>query len=455
MMGFMRWVPGLAVVAAAGSLVGCGGGSGAPSGQTRVDALFDNASFVNNGQEVRIAGARVGTVQGVELTADRRARVEMTIDSAFAPFRRDASCTILPQGLIGEKFVECDGGTNGAPVLAGDGDDVPTVPLKNNESPVDLDLVVAMLGEPTNVRLQLLFNELGITTATRGADISAAIRRANPALRAIRDTLDVVSKDRAALGRVVEAADTVAAELDRRKDDLAGVFDSGAKVLETTSDERVALDRALATLPSSLSALRPALTELRSLSRDATPTVRALRAAAPSLRTLAGNIEPLSDSARPTLRTLASAARTGIPVIKRTAPQMARLRRTTAALVPNVPLAADLGTSLVDNAFPENFLGGFFYNAALSTSRFDDVSHILPAHLNLGPCMFPATAVQSGCSARFADDGTGKDITSQQPNAEARTKLNDELNRLLGGPQGSKADPTTRKTTTSDRRAGR
>lgn len=448
MKAFSRLAPALAVTVAVAALTGCGGGSEGATGQTRVDALFDNASFVNNGQEVRIAGANVGTVQGVELTDDRRARVKMSIDSAFAPFRGDASCTILPQSLIGEKFVECDGGTSSAPELAGDGEDVPTVPLKNNQSPVDLDLIVAMLGEPTNVRLQLLFNELGITTATRGADISAAIRRANPALRAIRDTLDVVSKDRAALGRVVEAADTVSAELDRRKDDLAGVFDSGAQVLKATSDERVALDRALATLPSSLAALRPALTELRSLSRDGTPTVRALRAAAPSLRTLAGNVEPLSDSARPTLRTLASAARTGIPVIKRTAPQMARLRRTTAALVPNVPLAADLGTSLVDNAFPENFLGGFFYNAALATSRFDDISHILPAHLSLGPCMTPATAVQSGCSARFADDGTGKDITSQQPNAEARTKLNAELNEMLGRPADAKAS-------TADRKAGR
>lgn len=447
MRTLFRLAPALAVTALVGTLAGCGGGSEAATGQTRVDALFDNASFVNNGQEVRIAGARVGTVQGVELTSDHRARVQMSIDSKFTPFRRDAECSILPQSLIGEKFVECDGGTTGAPVLAadGDGDGVPTVPLKNNHSPVDLDLVVAMLGEPTNVRLQLLFNELGITTATRGADISAAIRRANPALRAIRDTLDVVSKDRVALGRVVDAADTVVAELDRRKDDLAGVFDSGAQVLKATSDERDALDRALATLPSSLSALRPALTELRSLSRDGTPTVRALRAAAPSLRTLAGNVEPLSDSARPTLRTLASAARTGIPVVKRTAPQMARLRRTTAALVPSVPLAAELGTSLVDNAFPENFLGGFFYNAALATSRFDDISHILPAHLNLGPCMFPVTAVQSGCSARFADDGTGKDITSQQPNAEARTKVNDELSKMLGQPADAKSSTPNRK----------
>lgn len=444
----MRFAPILTTLVVAGTLAGCGGGSEGAAGQVRIDALFDNASFVNSGQEVRIAGARVGTVQGVELTSDRRARVKMSIDSKFAPFRTDAECSILPQSLIGEKFVECDGGTNTAPVLAAGGDDVPTVPLKNNHSPVDLDLVVAMLGEPTNVRLQLLFNELGITTATRGADISAAIRRANPALRAIRDTLDVVSTDRASLGRVVDAADTVSAELDRRKSDLAGVFDSGSQVLKATSDERQALDRALATLPSSLAALRPALTELRSLARDGTPTVRALRVAAPSLRTLAGNVKPLSSSARPTLRTLASAARTGIPVIKRTAPQMARLRRTTAALVPNVPLAADLGTSLVDNAFPENFFGGFFYNAALATSRFDDLSHILPAHVNLGPCMTPATAVQSGCSARFADDGTGKDITSQQPNAEQLADLNGELTRMLGRPAGAKTSP-------ADRKAGR
>jgi hypothetical protein len=62
--------------------------------------------------------------------------------------------------------------------------------------------------------------------------------------------------------------------------------------------------------------------------------------------------------------------------------------------------------------------------------------------------MTPATSVQSGCSARFADDGTGKDITSQQPNAEARAKLNAELNKMLDAPADAKAR-------TTDRKAGR
>ena len=74
----LRLGPVFAVATIAGLLAGCGGGSEGATGQARVDALFDNASFVNNGQEVRIAGARVGTVQGIELTGDR-AQVESTI----------------------------------------------------------------------------------------------------------------------------------------------------------------------------------------------------------------------------------------------------------------------------------------------------------------------------------------------------------------------------------------
>jgi len=99
-------VLGLGAFALAASAFGGSGGSG-----YRVDALFDNASNLIPGQDVKIAGAKVGSVVGVRLTHDRRARVQMQVDGRFAPFRSDADCTIQPQSLIGEKFVQCTPGT--------------------------------------------------------------------------------------------------------------------------------------------------------------------------------------------------------------------------------------------------------------------------------------------------------------------------------------------------------
>jgi phospholipid/cholesterol/gamma-HCH transport system substrate-binding protein len=99
----------LALVAAvAGALLATGAGE--ERGE-RVDAIFDNASGLIPGQDVKIAGARVGEVLDVRLTPDRRARVEMEVRSGFVPFRADARCSIRPQSLIGEKFVQCDPGT--------------------------------------------------------------------------------------------------------------------------------------------------------------------------------------------------------------------------------------------------------------------------------------------------------------------------------------------------------
>ena len=97
----------------------------------------------------------------IHLTEDRKARVEMEIEEGFAPFRADAECTIRPQSLIGEKFVQCHPGTPDRPPLADGDDGAPTVPLEQTHSPVDLDLVFAALRQPYSQRLAIILNELG------------------------------------------------------------------------------------------------------------------------------------------------------------------------------------------------------------------------------------------------------------------------------------------------------
>jgi phospholipid/cholesterol/gamma-HCH transport system substrate-binding protein len=90
--------------------------SSGDSGAYKVRAIFDNAGFVVKGEEVRIAGAKVGQVESVGLTMPGdtaseeggphaepgKAVVVMSIDDpGFRDFRTDASCLIRPQSLIG------------------------------------------------------------------------------------------------------------------------------------------------------------------------------------------------------------------------------------------------------------------------------------------------------------------------------------------------------------------
>ncbi|MSW51484.1 MAG: MCE family protein [Actinobacteria bacterium] len=416
-------------------LAGCGGGGDAgregSTGDTRLDAIFDNASFVGAGQDVRVAGATVGKVTEVELTKDRKARISMDIEPAFLPFRKDASCTILPQSLIGEKFVECDPGKPSSQPLEGTGGNPATVALEQTQSPVDLDLVVAMLGQPTNVRTQLLLNEFGAGFATRGKDLDAAIRRSNPFLQNARKTLTVLEGDKAALGRIVEASDTILAELDDRKNDITGTFDGAAEALKPTSQYRVQLDQAIAKLPPTLQALKPALRSLRDLSDDARPTLASLRQSSPALSTLAGDLGPLSDAARPALRTLASASRTGTPILRRALPDLRQLQGTISALAPVSPVARNINTSLSDNGAIEN-LARFIYVVPMATARKDAISHIVPANVVLTPCLLFSETPQPGCEAKFTSEASG---ANQLRSSQMKSFLEQQKQRAAEQPK--------------------
>src|SRR5437868_3312687 len=96
------------LVIATGVIVVMGTGAGGSSGSYEVRAIFRNAFSVIPGEDVKIAGVKVGKIKSLDVTADQKAAVVLDITQAgFQDFRTDAQCTIRPQSLIGEKFVEC------------------------------------------------------------------------------------------------------------------------------------------------------------------------------------------------------------------------------------------------------------------------------------------------------------------------------------------------------------
>src|SRR5690349_21313955 len=95
----------VAVIVVAVIAIGAGGNS---SGDYKVRAIFNNASFLIPGEDVKIAGAKVGKVDSLDVTPDLRAAAVLDItDSGFKDFRQDAQCQIRLQSVIGEKLVEC------------------------------------------------------------------------------------------------------------------------------------------------------------------------------------------------------------------------------------------------------------------------------------------------------------------------------------------------------------
>lgn len=396
-------------------LVLLGAASGDEERTYRVDAIFDNAAGLIPGQDVKIAGARVGSVDAIHLTRGRKARVQMKISKGFAPFRSDADCVIRPQSLIGEKFVQCDPGTPRGRTLA-ERDGTPTVPLGQTHSPVDLDLVFAALRRPYRERLAILMNELGAGLAGRPEELSEAIRRANPALQETRRVLAILGSDRDALRRLVERSDRVLAELAAKDRDVVRFVDRADVASRAVARRTDDLSESVRLLPALLQELEPSANRLAALSNDATPLVRDLRRSAEPLRAVLADVGPLSDAARPALAKLSEMSKTGRRAVRSTRPVAAALRPVARRLPPIAELLAQLNESMRDTGSIEG-LQNFSYYAALATSRFDRISHILPSYQVGGTCQQYAEKPVPGCSAHWA--GSAADEAAP---AEARAR---------------------------------
>src|SRR5438874_7999206 len=100
-------IGGFAVAVVVTAVVALGAG-GSNSGDYKVRAIFNNATFLIAGEDVKVAGAKVGKVDSLDVTPDLRAAAVLDItDPAFKDFRQDAQCEIRLQSVIGEKLVNC------------------------------------------------------------------------------------------------------------------------------------------------------------------------------------------------------------------------------------------------------------------------------------------------------------------------------------------------------------
>jgi ABC-type transporter Mla subunit MlaD len=329
----------------------------------------------------------------------------MEVEEGFAPFRADAECTIRPQSLIGEKFVQCHPGTPDRPPLADGDDGAPTVPLEQTHSPVDLDLVFAALRRPYAERLQIILGELGTGVAGRAEDLNAAIRRANPALQEINGVLRILDRDRAALGRLVEQSDRVIAELARRRGEVTSFIDRSDRVAREVAGRRDALGLAIERLPPLLDELEPTADRLAALAADATPTLRDLRRAAPGAEALLADFDPVAEAARPALNALADTSEVGRRAVRAARPVARRLKPVAAILVPITELAADLNESLRDSGAVEGLQLYTFYGAG-AQARFDRFSHILPSYQIASTCQQYAREPLPECNARFRGESS-------------------------------------------------
>src|SRR6185312_7968825 len=100
----------------------------------KVNAMFHNVNGLMAGNNVRFAGIDVGTLESVQIINDSNIKVVMVIETKDQSFiRENAVASIGTDGLMGNKIVNINGGSPGAPALK-KGDTLATLrPIETDE----------------------------------------------------------------------------------------------------------------------------------------------------------------------------------------------------------------------------------------------------------------------------------------------------------------------------------
>lgn len=389
-------------VAAATAIAVAGRGSGA-SGDYRVDALFDTAKGLIKGNQVMMAGARVGTVTQIRLTPAYKARVEMRLDADHAPFYANARCQIRPVALIGEMEINCDPGLRRAGRLVASGEQPPTVPVTRTTVPVDFTDLFNIWSTPVDQRLSETLWTLGAAVAGRGEELNAVLRRTNPALTLARETIGTLNQHRAQLATLLSAGVRTLAPLAADKQVVPAFIDHAARVTASVAAHRGALHAAIGRLPALLDAVDTTLPQLDAATAQTAPLLRDLRAGAPGLAQVAADIPPLARAAGPTLQRLGRASVIGRKALPELAPVIVKLAKFAHASGPVAHQVAQLFTSMRTSGFVENLNSvPYYFGAALS--RFDSYSHLASANFLVSSCAGSVQSHLAGCSPSY---GTG------------------------------------------------
>jgi virulence factor Mce-like protein len=405
-----------------------------------VRAIFDNAASLVEGEDVKVAGVPVGTVEALDVTDDKRAAITLRVDNEdFTPWKTDARCTIRPQSLIGEKFVECEPGSSAAPQLRtiedGDGEGERLLPVANTSSPVDIDLINDILRLPYRQRFSILLNEFGTGLAGRGEDLNEVIHRANPALRETDKVLAILANQNRVLADLARDGDRALAPLARERRRVANWIEQANRTAEAAAERRVDIRRGINRLPAFLRELRPLMADLEALADQGTPVLADLRAAAPDLDDLIRSLGAFSDAGRQSFPSLGDALERGRPALLRARPLFQDLSRLGRDLDPASEDLDELTASL-DRTGGVERINDFLYYLALGTNGFDSVGHYLRAGLVTNTCSDYVLEPGTGCRGTFFDPFVGPATASAATrNAPAPRRRRRERGSVP--PQGS------------------
>jgi phospholipid/cholesterol/gamma-HCH transport system substrate-binding protein len=445
----MRRVAGIAILLV-GAAIALGAGtasSGAKTPTYLVRAIFDNAGFAVPGEDVRISGAPVGSIQSLSVTKGYQAAVTIAITNpAFTPFHQNATCAIRPQSLIGERYVDCEAGSSNTPALTkitrGPGSGSYYLPVTRTSSPIDADIVQDIYQLPIRQRFALILNELGTGLAARGSDLNAVVMRADPALGDTDKVLQILAKQNHQLAQLSSDSNRVLSPLARVKRAIADFVVQANTTSEASASRAADISRSINQFPPFLRALRPLVVDLGQLADQGTPLMDSLGQSASAISRQFENLTPFAKAAKPALIALGKSSAESLPALQATMPLAQRLNKLGVQAEPASKSLDQLLESLNQTGAIEQLMSVLFYGTSAGNG-FDANGHYVRVEPLVGGCASYQKVLAANCNAHF-NQSAAADVASTTDVSTAKTSETQRIaEKAVASPDGGSSATLT------------
>lgn len=242
----------------------------------------DAAKLLKNA-DVRIGGARVGQVLGIEPQPAGEdhppyTRLDIALDGDTAHLPVDSTAEVRLASVLGGKFLDIVPGKSEETLPEGG-----TLALEHGRLGADQDEALLVFNPESRAALRDMLAELSTALAGRGGEVNKTIETAARAFPAAERVLGVLVAPDTDLAGFVRGAGDAARALEPLADDLGSLLDDGATTFEAIAAASGSLDQALAAAPGATRETTAALTAVRPVLDDAEAVVTALEPATPLL----------------------------------------------------------------------------------------------------------------------------------------------------------------------------
>lgn len=218
-------------------------------------AVFDDASRLESGDSVRVAGVRVGTVKNVSLQPDRTVLVDFDTERNIA-LTTGTKAAVRYLNLVGDRYLELIDSPGSTRLLPAGSQ----IPKERTASALDLDLLLGGLKpviqglDPQDVNA--LTSSLIQIFQGQGDTLSSLISKTSSFSNTLADNDQVI-------GQLIENLDTVVDTLNRDGGKFSATVDRLEQLISGLSQDRDPIGTAVTQLDNGTASIATLLTQAR------------------------------------------------------------------------------------------------------------------------------------------------------------------------------------------------